>query len=97
MAKANNSTAQNKWDSLKGSAGVSLSKVVQGKASSSDFQRVQNVLNQQSSLASQIFKQAVSTAEAQAKKFQASYSAVLDKDNKQLLSQFEVALISWAN
>jgi hypothetical protein len=92
MAKANNSTAQNKWDSLKGSAGVSLSKVVQGKASSSDFQRVQNVLNQQSSLASQIFKQAVSTAEAQAKKFQASYSAVLDKDNKQLLSQFEVAL-----
>ncbi len=92
MAKANNSTAQNKWDSLKGSAGVSLAKVVQGKASSSDFQRVQNVLNQQSSLASQIFKQAVSTAEAQAKKFQASYSAVLDKDNKQLLSQFEVAL-----
>jgi hypothetical protein len=92
MAKANNSTAQNKWESLKGSAGVSLSRVVQGKASSSDFQRVQNVLNQQSSLASQIFKQAVSTAEAQAKKFQASYSAVLGKDNKELLSSFEVAL-----
>lgn len=92
MAKANNSTAQNKWDSLKGSAGVSLSRVVQGKASSSDFQRIQNVLNQQSTLASQIFKQAVSTAEAQAKKFQTSYAAVLDKDNKQLLSQFEVAL-----
>lgn len=92
MAKANNSTAQNKWDSLKGSAGVSLSKVVQGKASSSDFQRVQNVLNQQSSLASQIFAQAVKTAEAQAKKFQASYAAVLDKDNKELLSSFEVAL-----
>lgn len=92
MAKVNNSTAQNKWDSLKGSAGVSLSRVVQGKASSSDFQRVQNVLNQQSTLASQIFSQAVKTAEAQAKKFQASYSAVLDKDNKELLSSFEVAL-----
>lgn len=92
MAKANNSTAQNKWDSLKGSAGVSLSRVVQGKASSSDFQRVQNVLNQQSSLASQIFSQAISTAEKQAKKFQSSYSAVLDKDNKELLSSFEVAL-----
>jgi hypothetical protein len=91
-SKFNNSTAQNKWDSLKGSAGVSLSHIVQGKASSSDFQRVQNVLNQQSSLASQIFKQAVSAAEAQAKKFQSSYQAVLDKDNKQLLSAFEVAL-----
>jgi hypothetical protein len=44
--KVNNSTAQNKWDSLKGSAGVSLSHIVQGKASSSDFQRVQNILNQ---------------------------------------------------
>jgi hypothetical protein len=90
--KVNNSTAQNKWDSLKGSAGVSLSHIVQGKASSSDFQRVQNILNQQSSLASQIFKQALSTAEKQAKKFQDSYAAVLDKDNKQLLSSFEVAL-----
>jgi uncharacterized protein YukE len=90
--KVNNSTAQNKWDSLKGSAGVSLSHIVQGKASSSDFQRVQSILNQQSSLASQIFKQAVSTAEAQAKKFQDSYQAVLDKDNKELLSAFEVAL-----
>jgi hypothetical protein len=92
MAKVNNSTAQNKWDSLKGSAGVSLTRVVQGKATSSDFQRVQNVLNQQSSLASQIFSQAVKSAEAQAKKFQASYSAVLGKGNKELLSSFEVAL-----
>jgi hypothetical protein len=92
MAKVNNSTAQNKWDSLKGSAGVSLSHIVQGKASSSDFQRVQNILNQQSSLASQVFKQATSAAEAQAKKFQASYQAVLDKDNKELLSAFEVAM-----
>jgi hypothetical protein len=93
-SKANNSTAQNKWDSLKGSAGVSLSRIVKGNASSSDFQRVQNILSQQSSLASQIFKQAVSTAESQAKKFQASYQAVLDKDNKELLSAFEVALNS---
>ncbi len=92
MAKVNNSTAQNKWDSLKGSAGVSLSHIVQGKASSSDFQRVQNVLSQQSSLASQIFSQAVSTAEKQAQKFQASYKSVLDKDNKELLSAFEVAM-----
>jgi hypothetical protein len=92
MAKVNNSTAQNKWDSLKGSAGVSLSRVVQGKASSSDFQRVQNILNQQSSLASQIFAQALATAEKQAKKFQSSYAAVMGRDNKELLSSFEVAL-----
>jgi hypothetical protein len=31
MAKVNNSTAQNKWNSLKGSAGVSLSHIVQGE------------------------------------------------------------------
>jgi hypothetical protein len=92
MAKVNNSTAQNKWNSLKGSAGVSLSHVVQGKASSSDFQRVQNILQQQSSLASQIFSQALATAEKQAKKFQSSYAAVRGKDNKELLSSFEVAL-----
>jgi hypothetical protein len=92
--KVNNSTAQKKWDSLKGSAGVSLSRIVQGSATSSDFQRVQNVLNQQSSLASQVFAQAVSAAEVQAKKFEKSYMAVLDKDNKELLSQFEVAMNS---
>lgn len=90
--KANNSTAQNKWDSLKGSAGVSLSRIVKGNASSSDFQRVQNILSQQSSLASQVFSQALSSADKQARKFQSSYKAVLGKGNKELLSSFEVAL-----
>lgn len=90
--KVNSSAAQKKWDSLKGSAGVSLSRVVQGQASSSDFQRVQNVLNQQSSLASQVFAQAVSAAEVQAKKFEKSYQAITDNNNKELLSAFEVAM-----
>lgn len=92
MAKVNNATAQKRWDSLKGSAGVSLKRIVQGQATSADYQRVMNILNQQSSLAGQVFSQQLQIAEIQAKKFQEAYQAVVGKDNKIILSAFEVAL-----
>lgn len=92
MAQVNNATAQKRWDSLQGSAGVSLKRIVQGQGTSSDYQRVMNVLNQQSSLAGQVFSQQLQIAQIQAKKFQDAYQEVLGKDNKVILSAFEVAL-----
>lgn len=91
MAQVNNATAQKKWDSLKGSAGVSLSRIVQGNATSADYQRVMNVLNQQSNLASQVFGQLLALAKANAEKSKDNYEALLDKNNEVLLSAFEVA------
>ena len=91
MAQVNNAAAQKKWESLKGSAGVSLSRIVQGNATSADYQRVMNVLNQQSNLASQVFGQLLALAKANAEKSKDNYEALLDKNNEVLLSAFEVA------
>lgn len=91
MAQVNNATAQKKWDSLKGSAGVSLTRIVQGNATSADYQRVMNVLNQQSNLASQVFGQLMALAKANAEKSKDDYASLLGKNNEVLLSSFEVA------
>jgi hypothetical protein len=81
-----------KWQSLQNQAGASLTAIVHGRATSADFQRVTNVLNQQSSLAGQVFAQAVSAAEVQAKKFEAAYASVKQKDATETLTAFELAL-----
>lgn len=91
MAQVNNATAQKKWESLKGSAGVSLSRIVQGNATSADYQRVMNVLNQQSNLASQVFGQLLALSKANAEKSLDKYEALLGHNNEELLSAFEVA------
>lgn len=81
-----------KWQSLQNQAGTSLTAIVHGKGTASDFQRVTNVLNQQSSLAGQVFAQAVSAAEVQAKKFEAAYSKIKQNDATETLTAFELAL-----
>lgn len=91
MAQVNNATAQKRWESLKGSAGVSISRIVQGNATSSDYQRVQNVLTQQSNLASQVFSTLLATAKVNAEKSKDNFSDILDKNNKVILSSFEAA------
>ncbi len=73
MADFNSSQAKSKWQSLQNSAGASLSAVVQGRAQSSDFSRISTVLNGLNGLAAQVFSQAVSAADQQAKKFEAQY------------------------
>lgn len=84
--------AKNKWDSLKASSGVSLTAIAQGRGTAADYQRVSNVLNQQGGLAAQVFAQAASLAEVQAKKFEAAYAQVLAETGEKNLTAYELAL-----
>jgi hypothetical protein len=92
MVQFNNQTAANKWKALQASAGPSLTAIVQGRGTAADFQRVQNILNQQGGLAAQVFAQAVSSAEVQAKKFVAAYQQVVAQRQNEDLTAFELAL-----
>jgi hypothetical protein len=92
MAKFSSDYEKRKWESLQNSAGASLTNIVQGRATSSDFQRVTTVLNGLNGLAAQTFAQAVSAAEVQAKKFEATYEKVRNDQAIDTLSSFEMAL-----
>jgi hypothetical protein len=81
-----------KWASLQQSAGASMQAIVQGRGTTQDFQKVGNILNQQGGLAAQVFAQAVSAAEVQAKKFQAAYELVLKAREGETLTAYELAL-----
>lgn len=92
MPTFNSDQANKKWKSLQANAGASLTAIVHGKGTTADFQRVTNVLNQQSGLAGQVFAQAVSAAEVQAKKFEAAYAKALKESDNNSLTAFELAL-----
>ena len=92
MPQFSSDADRKKWESLQNSAGTSLTAIVQGRASSSDFQRVATVLNGLNGLAANVFSQAISAAEVQAKKFQAQYEGALNLRDNQTLSAFEIAM-----
>lgn len=92
MAQFSSDADRKKWESLQNSAGSSLEAIVHGRASNSDFQRVATVLNGLNGLAANVFSQAVSAAEVQAKKFEASYENVLATRDNETLTAFELAL-----
>lgn len=79
MAEFKSAGEKKKWDSLQNQAGHSLQQIAQGRATSADFQRVSNTLAGLNKLAQQVFDEAVSAAEVQAKKFQAQYDQALTK------------------
>jgi hypothetical protein len=99
MAGFNSDQASKKWQSLQNTAGQSLNNIVQGKASTSDFSRVASSLNGLNGLAANVFAQAISAAEVQAKKFEASYAQLqegvregIHVDNAANLTAYEKAL-----
>lgn len=96
MAEFKSAAEKKKWDSLQHQAGHSLHQIAQGKATSADFQRVSNTLSGLNKLAQQVFDEAVSAAEVQAKKFQAQYDTALEKlkadEKDQDLTAYEQAL-----
>lgn len=95
MANFSSDADRKKWAALQNSAGASLSNIVAGKASTADFSKVATVLNGLNSLAAQVFAQAISAAEVQAKKFEAQSDKLGDalrlRDND-TLSAYEKAL-----
>jgi hypothetical protein len=92
VAQFNSEQERKKWASLQNSAGASLNNIVQGKAQTADFQRVSTVLNGLNALAAQVFAEAVSAAEVQAKKFQAAANAATQQRDLTTLTAYEVAL-----
>jgi hypothetical protein len=92
MAQFSSEADKKKWESLQNSAGTSLANIVSGRATSGDFQRVTSVLNNLNGLAAQVFAQAVSAAEVQAKKFEAQYDGALRLRDNETLTAYELAL-----
>jgi hypothetical protein len=92
MAAFNSDQAKSKWQSLQNSAGPSLSAIVQGRGNAADFSRVASVLNTLNGLAAQVFAQAVSAADQQAKKFGAQYENILRDQSAKDLTAYEIAL-----
>lgn len=86
----NSSKAKDKWASLQDSAGHSLTKIVEGKASSSDIQKVSTTLGKLSVVAKTVFDEAVDAAEKTALQVQKAGTI----DFKDGLTQFELALNS---
>jgi len=92
MAQFSSDFERKKWASLQNSAGASLNNIVQGRAQAADFQRVSTVLNGLNSLAAQVFAEAVSAAEVQAKKFEAQYQNITYQRDLDTLTAYEKAL-----
>lgn len=77
-----------KWQALENKVGHSLTRVVQGQASTADLKAVSSTLGQLNKLASNVFDEAVEAAEAAAKEMKAK----AEFDLQQGLTAFEVAV-----
>lgn len=88
MAEFQSDKEKKKWASLQNRAGSSIAAIAAGRATHDDFNKVSQILKNLNGLAQQVFDQAVSAAEVQAKKFEQQYEKVKESS----LSSYEQAV-----